>query len=541
MLSKRNLGTKLVAGFISVAAIALVIGGIGIYNMQHQATAQQETYQHDTVAVGLLGDVVKIFEQNRIDLLDTLSADPAHRAQDIANIAERVRKVSEIFKQYEQTIRSEEGRRLFTDVEKATEQYGPSRDHVFGLLRAGKTAEAIRFRREDGAQKAVALEEAVQKLVQYKVHNAKAAAAQHAASTNTAIWFQAVAMLAGMALAVFLGIRLSLSITRPMKLLTETAGRIAVGDVTQTIDYKSNDEIGELAESFRAMSDMLSERSRIAELISKGDLTAVVKIKSDKDMLAKGLAGITDNLKALIADTDLLVKAALKGELSTRADAGKHSGDFRKIVEGINHTLDAVVGPLNVAAKYVDKISKGNIPAKITDAYNGDFNTIKNNLNACIDGLGGLVEANAIMQRLAVNDLTKGVEGSYAGIFAEVAAATNKIRDRIQHVVEIARNIAAGDYRAELAELKRARKRSDNDTLIPALIAMMEALDAMANDTETLSPGRVRRQAGRPRRCREASGRVSARSSRDSTRRWMRWSARCRMWRQPWTNSPAAI
>ena len=69
-------------------------------------------------------------------------------------------------------------------------------------------------------------------------------------------------------------------------------------------------------------------------------------------------------------------------------------GDFRKIVQGVNDTLDAVIGPLNVAAKYFDQISKGDIPAKITDNYNGDFNTIKNNLNACIDGLGGLQEAN---------------------------------------------------------------------------------------------------------------------------------------------------
>ena len=73
------------------------------------------------------------------------------------------------------------------------------------------------------------------------------------------------------------------------------------------------------------------------------------------------------------------------GKLATRADAAKHQGDFRKIVQGVNDTLDAVIGPLNVAAEYVDRISKGDIPAKITDNYNGDFNEIKNNLNQCID------------------------------------------------------------------------------------------------------------------------------------------------------------
>ena len=137
----------------------------------------------------------------------------------------------------------------------------------------------------------------------------------------------------------------------------------------------------------------------------KGNFEAPLeRFPGKKAFINDTIEQVRTHLKALIADTDLLVKAALKGELSTRADASKHSGDFRKIVEGINATLDAVVGPLNVSADYVDKISKGNIPAKITDNYNGDFNLIKNNLNACIDGLGGLVRRRiTVMQRLAVN------------------------------------------------------------------------------------------------------------------------------------------
>ena len=81
------------------------------------------------------------------------------------------------------------------------------------------------------------------------------------------------------------------------------------------------------------------------------------------------------NLKALITDTDALIQASVEGKLATRADASKHYGDFRKIVEGINKTLDAVIGPLNVAAVYVDKISKGDMPAQITETYNGDSMT----------------------------------------------------------------------------------------------------------------------------------------------------------------------
>ena len=144
-----------------------------------------------------------------------------------------------------------------------------------------------------------------------------------------------------------------------------------------------------------------------------------------KAFINETIEQVRTNLKALIADAVMLSQAAVDGKLATRADAAKHQGDFRKIVQGVNETLDAVIGPLNVAAGYVDRIGKGEIPPKITDTYNGDFNTIKNNLNSCIDGLQGLVEANQVIQRMAANDFTTKVMGRYLGIFAELGGAIN--------------------------------------------------------------------------------------------------------------------
>ena len=43
----------------------------------------------------------------------------------------------------------------------------------------------------------------------------------------------------------------------------------------------------------------------------------------------------------------------------------------------------------------MDRISKGDIPEKITDVYNGDFNEIKNNLNQCVDVMNGLLKETA--------------------------------------------------------------------------------------------------------------------------------------------------
>ena len=88
----------------------------------------------------------------------------------------------------------------------------------------------------------------------------------------------------------------------------------------------------------------------------------------------------------------------------------------------------------------------GDIPQKHhIDNYNGDFNEIKNNLNNCIDGLQGLVECNNILQRMAVNDQTKGVEGEYVGIYASMGEATNLVRAQSAECDQVARTISLSE------------------------------------------------------------------------------------------------
>src|SRR5208337_3151581 len=139
------------------------------------------------------------------------------------------------------------------------------------------------------------------------------------------------------------------------------------------------------------------------------------------------------SLKALIVDANLLSKAAVEGKLATRAEASKHQGDYRKIVQGVDDTLDAVIGPLNVAANYVDRISRGDIPAKITDTYNGDFNTIENNLNTCIDAVNALVADAGILVKAAVEGklATRADASKHQGDYRKIVQGVDDCLDAV--------------------------------------------------------------------------------------------------------------
>ena len=143
----------------------------------------------------------------------------------------------------------------------------------------------------------------------------------------------------------------------------------------------------------------------------------------------------------------MLDKAAVEGKLATRADATKHQGDFRKIVQGVNECLDAVIGPLNVSAGYVDRISKGDIPPKITDKYNGDFNEIKNNLNKCIDAVNALVADAGMLHKAAVEGklATRADATKHQGDYRKVVQGVNDMPGRRHRAAERDRRLCGQD------------------------------------------------------------------------------------------------
>ncbi len=183
----------------------------------------------------------------------------------------------------------------------------------------------------------------------------------------------------------------------------------------------------------------------------------------------------------------LRVASALQqGRLAERARTELFTGSDQAVVESLNAMLESVIRPLKVSAEYVDRISKGDVPPKITDTYNGDFNEIKNSLNHCIDGLGGLAMTNTALTRMAVNDYSMRVEGAYAGVFGEVAHATNQVQDRLLHVVGVLKNVAKGDF-SDLADLQATGLRSKHDDLRTSFVMVLESLGALVSDGEALT------------------------------------------------------
>ena len=172
---------------------------------------------------------------------------------------------------------------------------------------------------------------------------------------------------------------------------------------------------GAYAEIVRGVNSMLDaillpigEGNRILAQISSGKIEELIAhtYRGDHEKMKQAVNNMALVLQGLQRELARLTEAANGGQLSERGRKDQFHGAYGEIVHGVNSILDAVITPLNVAAQHVDQISKGDIPAQITDTYHGEFNNIKTNLNSLIAAMNEITKA---AEEIADGNLTVNI------------------------------------------------------------------------------------------------------------------------------------
>jgi len=226
----------------------------------------------------------------------------------------------------------------------------------------------------------------------------------------------------------------------------------------------------------KGVSKPINKAVEASQKIARGNMNVDldVKAKDETSLLMEAMRNMVSNIDSMVKDVKTLADAAVNGKLDVRVDSSKYEGDFKELIEGMNATLDAVIGPLNVAAEYIDRISKGDIPPLIVEDYKGDFNEIKNNLNQLIQSLN-LVTQSAI-------EISKGnlsIEIKERSKDDSLMIALKEMRDILQNVVN---NIYSIVDQAKIGKLNyRIEEGSNKGEFLRLIRGINETLNAITN------------------------------------------------------------
>jgi methyl-accepting chemotaxis protein len=394
MLNNLKIGVRLGIGFAVTLVLLIAISTIS-YTRLAAVNAELDGIVTDKFPKTVQSnDIMDAIHTIARQLRNAYIYSGAEQQKSLDTIPEQRKIITDRIEKLEKSITSDKGKEVLAKVKAARVDYLVSQEKFIELLKADKKVELVALMQGDLRKAQAEYMGSINGLIDLQTELVNKAGKDADEMVNSAERLILILGIVAVILTALFGWFITRSITGPTTRLVDGANKMAAGDFSNQIDIDSKDEIGALADSMR---------------------------------------GLQKSVQAMIADANLLAKAAVDGKLATRADASKHQGDFQVIVKGVNATLDAVIGPLNVAANYVDRISKGDIPPKISDSYNGDFNSIKNNLNQAIDAINLLVSDAGLLSKAAVDGklATRADAARHQGDFQKVVKGVNATLDAV--------------------------------------------------------------------------------------------------------------
>ncbi len=438
--------TKLLSGFILVAILAGVIGVVGIINIKIIDNEDTILYERMTVPIMYMSEITTAFQQIRVYSRDMIIENDEKEIQiNIDRITSRREIIDSQAKLFGDLIISQEMQNAFKEFTDARAEFRVALDEVITLAKANRDEEALEILHEGSASVASAKEaDAIAKLIEMKVKDAEAKAAQNTATANTATVTMIAILIGCMALAIVIGFAISNMINKPLKKAVNMIQEMSLGHFNLRLNLGIRDEIGQMGDSMDQFADNLQTVViGTMKQIAAGDMSANVVIIDEKDEIGPALVATLTAIKSLVTDARMLSEAAVAGKLNTRADASKHEGEFAKIVDGVNMTLDAVIKPVQEASGILEQMAAGNLKKRVVGNYQGDHAAIKNALNGTLDSLEGYVnEISATLTKMANSDMVVSITGDYKGDFEPIKTALNLIVDSFNQVLRDMNNAA---------------------------------------------------------------------------------------------------
>jgi methyl-accepting chemotaxis protein len=287
-----------------------------------------------------ISTVGQVMNKLRKDQLHYFIVAPGSRSGVHDDMTGDVTDMAAAFKTYQGGTASEQ--RGFQGFRKVWNEYVAASAGMFGLVAKGDTPAAEKLIGDGGA--ADQLWDPI-----------KAALADWQKATTTSVDTElskarstySTAKLVVIGLLVFtallgagLAFLIARGISRGIAQVVRAADGIAEGDVDQSVDIRSRDELGLLGRSFSRMIDYLKESAGTAERIADGDLTVEVTPHSERDALGNALAKMVESLRTVLSRVSSVttgVSSATQQMAATSDETGRAVNEIAQAVGDVAH------------------------------------------------------------------------------------------------------------------------------------------------------------------------------------------------------------
>jgi methyl-accepting chemotaxis protein len=247
----------------------------------------------------------------------------------------------------------------------------------------------------------------------------------------------------------------------PIQTLIVVGQRIAQGDLSETVSYESEDEIGQLAAVLGATIAYQREMAAVAEKMAAGDLFVDVSPKSADDVLGNAFAQMIANLRSLVgqvAESATGVNAASE-QLSASADQSAQAtqqvaATIQQVAGGTAQQTESVTGATETVeqvARAIDGVARGAqeqaaAVGKVAEVVESITATARQVSATAQTGAQGGAEAAQTARKSAqtIQEAVEGIGGIKTSVdlvserIAEMGQRSEQIGDIVEAIDDIA-------------------------------------------------------------------------------------------------------
>lgn len=340
---------KLIAGFITVAMIAALIGLISMTNLNAMARSAEHMYMNQTMPLGQLVYITENFQRQRINIRDLVQAQSDTDVRAIeATLTQLDQQVERAYAAYQSTLLPGRGQDLFNLALAARSEFRASFQQQMDLARAGRNQDAIDLIDGQGRVAALAYQAALNDLVSFKMDNAEAEYQQAlATAAQISLTVTSIAFV-GVIAALILGISIALSISNPLGVAVKLLGQMAQGDLRTRVPpkfLKRGDEIGTLAKALDLFADEL--RRIVSGILAASQQVAAgsEQISSSAQQLSQGSteqAANAEEVSSSVEEMSATVKQNADNSQATESIARKSAIDADQGGQAVSQSVEAM-------------------------------------------------------------------------------------------------------------------------------------------------------------------------------------------------------
>jgi methyl-accepting chemotaxis protein len=336
------------------ATLILIIAGLATYSAFSLATL-------NTASSAMVDGPVRRLE---LALTANVAALDAIRAQKNALISDSTADDQKYFNQsVEQidtlmqstrdglAIASAEGKPYWQKILDLTAAFQEKTETLKSLETTGAHAAAVALSMGELRTLTSDLVEAVQSLIEIQHTGMEKTVKENADLYGSSKTMLVTASVLAAIIALAAAIWIISGISSGLKKIQTVVGAVATGDLNQQVEIKTNDEIKDLVDSVNVMTANLRSTANLADRIAIGDLSAEVKLLSEKDALGIAIEKMTANLRTTATIADQIANGDLTVTPTPASDKDTLGIALRNMVERLRGVVsDALAASDNVSA-----------------------------------------------------------------------------------------------------------------------------------------------------------------------------------------------